>query len=152
MKGEVKEADLSSLSREVLTGVNSPRGQTPGNTQGQVWGGFQEQPGSYLANLQHMGECAQAGQLPRGVAVSGVCGYVSGGVCGCVSGGVCVWVWVYLGAVFVWVCLSTQWFILLLSIPGQLIRNQEAKVNVFPWLPPVPSHRQIRSLGRSSSL
>lgn len=96
MKGEVKEADLSSLSREVLTGVNSPRGQTPGNTQGQVWGGFQEQPGSYLANLQHMGECAQAGQLPRGVAVSGVCGYVSGGcvgVClgGCVSGCGCIW-------------------------------------------------------------
>ena len=69
MKGEVKEADLSSLSREVLTGVNSPRGPTLGNTQGPAWGGFQEQPGSYLANLQHMGECAQAGQLPRGLIV-----------------------------------------------------------------------------------
>lgn len=51
MKGEVKEADLSSLSREALIGVNNPRGQTAGNTQGPVWGGFQEQPGSYLANL-----------------------------------------------------------------------------------------------------
>jgi len=101
MKGEVKEADLSSLSREVLTGVNSPRGQTPGNTQGQVWGGFQEQPGSYLANLQHMGECAQAGQLPRGVAVSGghVClgcvGMCLGGVWVCVWGGVCLGVGVF---------------------------------------------------------
>ena len=97
MKGEVKEADLSSLSREVLTGVNSPRGPTLGNTQGPAWGGFQEQPGSYLANLQHMGECAQAGQLPRGVAVSGVCVGVCLGsvwVCvwgGCVSGCGCVW-------------------------------------------------------------
>ena len=61
----------------------------------------------------------------KGVAVSG--GHV------CVSG-VCVGVCV--GGV--WVCLSSQWFILLLSIPRQLIRNQEAKVNVSPWLPPVP--------------
>ena len=36
MKGEVKEADLSSLSREVLTGVNSPRGHTTGYTLGPV--------------------------------------------------------------------------------------------------------------------
>ena len=106
MKGEVKEADLSSLSREVLTGVNSPRGPTLGNTQGPAWGGFQEQPGSYLANLQHMGECAQAGQLPRGVAVSGVCvGVCLGSVWMCVwGGGVCLGVGVFGGCV----CLGTQ--------------------------------------------
>ena len=38
---------------------------------------------------------------------------------------------------------------LLLSAPGQLIRNSEAKASVSPLLPAVPSHRQVRGPGRT---
>lgn len=164
MKGELKEADLSSLSREVLTGVNSPRGQTPGNTKDQC-GWFSRAAWLLSGKFTAHGGACSGWAAAKGVAVSGGGVGVFGGCAGvclgvCVGGCGCVWgvsgcvteggVGVFGGCV--WVCLSSKWFILLLSILGQLIRNQEAKVNVSPRLPPVPSHRQIRSLGRSSSL
>ena len=110
MKGEVKKADLSSLSREALTGVNN-RGQTTGKTQGPVWGGFQEQPSSYLANLLWR-SVLRLGSCQGGCCVWGACVWFW--VCVCVSGCVCVGVclclcrgmWVCLGGVFVWVCLT----------------------------------------------
>ena len=79
------EADLSSLSREALTGVNNPRGQTTGKTQGPVWGGFQEQPGSYLANLLWR-SVLRLGSCQGGCCVWGAC-VCFWGVCGCVCRG-----------------------------------------------------------------